>query len=832
MHHQQNLSCTGAARPLPVPLVHSPSNAPWSSAQEGGAFYVMTNSKLKVIDTTADSCHAARLGGVVALADSSSSATLEASSLINCSAPVGAALALAAGAQLQVTVLDIAMPCAAVQSGGLISRTGSSGEAVSSFRGITITPLGCPTGMPAPQARLLLSGLSLPTCANASIYDVTLGRELPICAATATCVDAPRSGTSMAPTIPIGASCECLAPSYPATSHPAASAPYQSDKGCVTPVIAETISLTRNEVTLVLQKSVTTVEQRLLTLSIGLNGTDDTIRAHSWRVAERETLPQWLHVPQQSGNISLSRQVMIPLSVSGVGLLDNSLNEYTLLLSTDTHTSVQLSMRIRVFVRSAAVAATSTVALPAATATAATATAITSLALPSSAKHVMATAEFGRKFSFTLTARDVQGLTLDHGGDLFRVDVRSSTSPGWSSGAVQYESDGNYTVHVTPSLLGYYQVVLKLEQATSCCRMLDDAACCEAARSGAALAWQPLPITVILHATCPEGKVPLPGDQTKCGCGPGMQMTSDGLCTPCEIGAYKSHAGDTLCQPCGGRHKTTAAIGADEEAKCVCAPSYFLISGDAECQRCAEGASCSTAGTTLETLNVQPSHWRLTNRSTQILLCALDDASSPMNDTTPSPSSCLGGVNLSEQCSGGTQGPFCRVCASSGMYFDVEEQSCVRCPAGLDALSISKIASSTSHTISLARLCSSFAPYGVFVCLRVCAGLLCSQLQRHSLLWSSLRVLISPPSYLRTGERRARLFRVSRPACLPVARHGANRQEANRHGVNQHEANRQEMNLTLGTARSPRLRPIQRSPASGPSSRWLVARGSRSPTPR
>jgi hypothetical protein len=166
------------------------------------------------------------------------------------------------------------------------------------------------------------------------------------------------------------------------------------------------------------------------------------------------------------------------------------------------------------------------------------------------------------------------------------------------------------------------------------------------------------------------------------------------------------------------------------------------------------------------------------------------------------------------------------------MYFDVEEQSCVRCPAGLDALSISEIAPSTSHTISLAGLSSRFAPYGVFVCLRVCAGLLCSQLQRHSLLWSSLLVLISPPSYLRTGERRARLFRVSRPACLPVARHGANRQEANRHGVNQHEANRQEMNLTLGTARSPRLRPIQRSPASGPSSRWLVARGSRSPTPR
>ena len=99
------------------------------------------------------------------------------------------------------------------------------------------------------------------------------------------------------------------------------------------------------------------------------------------------------------------------------------------------------------------------------------------------------------------------------------------------------------------------------------------------------------------------------------------------------------------------------------------------------CSPCPDGARCPEAGTTLETIDLLPGWWRLTNRSSRPLRCE------PSHSSENARSACLGGPNPDLQCQNGTTGPLCRLCAHTEYYFDEGTLGCRPCVNGLGALS-------------------------------------------------------------------------------------------------------------------------------------------------
>ena len=696
---------------------------------EGGTFYLSSDATLRLVNSSIERS-TAPTGGVASLVKDTSVMVVEDAKIANCSASsIGAAVALVQGARFQATLLDITLPCASDYSSGLLSRKTPTSEPVSvSVRGLTVTPLGCASTSNSSPLPSILDGVTLPTCADATLPDFslvgTLERDVPICAPTATCVDVPA----------VGVECVCALPSFPKLGTLASMAPYLEVVGCVTPVIAESVTLTRNEVTLVLQKELTSAEEVGVSLALSFNGTDDTAyEDHRWRVANADDTPSWLTLPKLEGNISGSRMVLISLIVGCAGLLDNSLNEWTILLRTDTHATTDLPVRIRVFVRAAAVASASTIILPMTDVTHQSDQAVgapdlgTSTVLGASVLGVVA--YYGMPWVFTLTARDFEGLPLDHGGDAFGLSITTiGAAPTDAStsidGVVQYVRGANYSVRLTPTRVGEFSIRLNLAQADSCCRQIYSAACCAQAAAGSSVL--PLATTLLLTVICPAGQAPFPSGDT-CGCKPGREMI-DGACSACEIGTFKEEVGNSRCQLCGGVHETTHGVGANSSVMCLCELNYFRSASGvcAPCEhtltpdgRCvcglelydaANGAStlpdclacpmpgtaCDAPSATLVALPLAAGFWR-TSRSS-------DDPRRCPDASKGSASGCIGGSGA--QCKPGLTGALCTQCnETQGWYYSESESTCLHCKG-----------SSTAVLITLLVLVAILA-VGSFACL-------------------------------------------------------------------------------------------------------------------
>ena len=110
----------------------------------------------------------------------------------------------------------------------------------------------------------------------------------------------------------------------------------------------------------------------------------------------------------------------------------------------------------------------------------------------------------------------------------------------------------------------------------------------------------------------------------------------------------------------------------------LCATGYYrqhAFSPATECVACSDvyGVSCPIPNTTIETLQVNDGHWRLSGRSLQTVKCAGADSG-----TSP----CLGGVDTgsggSGYCATGHSGPRCELCTESSQHFS--GGTCVDCP--------------------------------------------------------------------------------------------------------------------------------------------------------
>ena len=85
-----------------------------------------------------------------------------------------------------------------------------------------------------------------------------------------------------------------------------------------------------------------------------------------------------------------------------------------------------------------------------------------------------------------------------------------------------------------------------------------------------------------------------------------------------------------------------------------CDPQYYQLP-DGACEPCPSGADCSLAGSRLGSLLLNPGHWRLSNTSTVISVCATVDGRSP----------CVGGAVTGDDgdgyCASGHRGALCEL---------------------------------------------------------------------------------------------------------------------------------------------------------------------------
>ena len=137
-------------------------------------------------------------------------------------------------------------------------------------------------------------------------------------------------------------------------------------------------------------------------------------------------------------------------------------------------------------------------------------------------------------------------------------------------------------------------------------------------------------------------------------------------------------------------YKTSLAVTvASDVVRTITVPIFLFINSDpglrpcdegymfafGKCEPCLEHATCGI-DTLLETVSVNAGHWRLSNRSTQILGCSRAEDESIVACVGGSDAGVLGAGYCAERHSG----PVCAACGS-GDYFKLEEEQCVACPS-------------------------------------------------------------------------------------------------------------------------------------------------------
>ena len=110
----------------------------------------------------------------------------------------------------------------------------------------------------------------------------------------------------------------------------------------------------------------------------------------------------------------------------------------------------------------------------------------------------------------------------------------------------------------------------------------------------------------------------------------------------------------------------------------MCAEGYYKdkpSSPPHECKLCIAtlpGATCPNDDTTLATVLLRRGRWRLSEFSTEILICAEAHGFTP----------CVGGVHTgAATCADNHAGVLCEQCLQMGYYFDASVAFCQMCPA-------------------------------------------------------------------------------------------------------------------------------------------------------
>jgi hypothetical protein len=169
---------------------------------------------------------------------------------------------------------------------------------------------------------------------------------------------------------------------------------------------------------------------------------------------------------------------------------------------------------------------------------------------------------------------------------------------------------------------------------------------------------------------CEAGKHSSAAADECVACAPGkVSSLGEGDCTNCEVGKFAPGSGNTGCTFCDDadvlKGSTTDDVGASSPSDCVCNKGEFADKG--VCVAVFEGLNRTVDSMNVTTLNLETGYWRATASSKEILPCLSEDH-------------CVGGVELSEICAEGHEGPLCAVCqegyASTGSGSGLECEVC------------------------------------------------------------------------------------------------------------------------------------------------------------
>jgi hypothetical protein len=494
----------------------------------------------------------------------------------------------------------------------------------------------------------LHENLRLPTCGDQTVEDLLTGLRVVMCAPGAECTDTPvlKSYSTQGANSSRSVVCSCAAGSYelPSAAHPPL-APYRASEGCVSAVWGDRLTSTHKKVLIALQKTATstTIPSRTINLTVALNGSDWSalISSHgatlsTWQatVASTSSSIPWIFLPLEAGVLlSGEHLVDVPVNVSARGLRDREEHSATVHVDLDLLSGRQqrLSIPVSIVVRSSPVAARCT------------------LGVTGPQLGVV-----GEVFSFKFTARDLEGIPLDHGGDPFAASMIPPDGTE-ARASLWYVANGSYAVAVPLSARGVHTIILRLQG-------------------------QDLPENVTIDASCARGLVGLSDGSLGCGCAPGSTLNDDLTpleppCTPCPLGFWQGIAGSSECSACADPRATTLTEGVTSEASCVCNKGSYLDS-DGVCSDCLAGARCDGKGTTLATIELDHGWWRTSNASSVVSPCPRTD-------------SCLGGANAT--CEDGYTGVYCAVCAAGRLARRSGE--CEHCGSPSTSMVISSVAS-------------------------------------------------------------------------------------------------------------------------------------------
>lgn len=627
-----------------------------SSAQPGGVLYADEYSTVTVSKLRASNCSSSAggpydtigvQGGGVVFAQHQSEVSISDGRFEYNDAKRGAAAALDDTSTLQLTYVQVLHNCSTSNASSILYTSAASLNAP--FRGLSIHLENCTT-----EGFVAIQGFASPSiCADKSFTNPSTGRAQQLCGPAATCSDDqifPSSNTSNI-TSPF---CSCGDDFFSNPDAASSLAPYDETKGCVTPIVAETINTgchTQNlskSRQMTLAKTAAQAGSETIDVTVSITGTDWGGKASHWFHAE--TTQPWLTLQANaSGNITEDNTLIyIPVLVNSSGLAETSTDEPhegQVLVHVHADRNDLLAVDLLLFI----------VASPSDNA-----------CTFHDADGQALAATVGSPIEFLFSARDLDGipLALPVAGMPFSINLTrggvQQTPP-----VIAHTSGDNYTVSFSPRQAGNYMARLLLYD--------------EPADQGG----------VGITASCPASKAPLPSGS--CGCAAGSEPSSDGVlpCVLCNRNYFKSEPGDELCTPCAGANTVTSAAGSTSPSACVCDIGFYYddrtvdtcmawcrgdqVTSDCRerceslpaCTTCDDGMNCTSINSTLDSLSLYQAYWRTADISVVVRPCESFGLSGH----------CAGGSAV-HLCEPGYAGPLCATCDAG---FAMSSGECVDC---------------------------------------------------------------------------------------------------------------------------------------------------------